>query len=168
MKLIIINGHNKSGKNTFADFIAEYHDPTVWLSKIWSTQIPAIARVAGWDSQKDEKGRRLLSDIEDATNRYNGMSFNSICFQINKFSNVVEDIWITLMCRKPAEIKKFVEAYPGQATTVLIRSDRSKPANNRADQGVEDYLYDWIIENNGTIDEFKNKVYWVVKALENQ
>ena len=60
--------------------------------------------------------------------------------------------------REPEEIKKLCNTY-GSVKTILIRRNSVKNiTSNIADAGVFAYDYDFIIENNGTIDEFKNSV----------
>jgi len=166
MKIIILNGHNQSGKDKLADLIAGYHKPTVKLSTIWDTQIPKIAEQAGWDGKKDERGRQLLCDLKDAQTRYNNGPFLDVCAIINRWADVIGNAWATVMCREPAEIQKFVEAYPGQTLTVLVRRD-GEPANNHADQNVEDFVYDVIIENNGTEAELATEAFILTKNIEN-
>ena len=59
--------------------------------------------------------------------------------------------------REPKEIQRLKEMYG--ATTLLIRraSAESEETSNHADSDVFEYQYDVIIENNGTIDELREK-----------
>ena len=58
--------------------------------------------------------------------------------------------------REPEEIAKFVRATGGNAKTLLIRGgarQRTAAYGNAADDGVENYYYDYYFENDKTLDE---------------
>ena len=72
---------------------------------------------------------------------------------------------IFIHCREPEEIARFVKDLG--AKTLLIKRNTGEIYLNHADLKVENYQYDYTIENNGTLDEFKDKaidcVYRIVK-----
>lgn len=53
-------------------------------------------------------------------------------------------------CREPQEISRFVNDY--NATTLLVRRGQQKSFGNHADDNVEAYQYDIVINNDKTID----------------
>ena len=153
--IFVTNGMARSGKDTFAALMNEFI-PTKKYSSI--DYIKEIAKLCGWDGQKDEKSRKFLSDLKVLTSQYNDLPFKKIQEEIEKFNN--DDVHKILLVdiREPEEIKKLCNTY-GSVKTILIRRNSVKNiTSNMADAGVFDYDYDFIIENNGTIDELKNSV----------
>ena len=60
--------------------------------------------------------------------------------------------------REPKEIEKAKKTF--NAKTILIENNRVKNINsNNSDANVFDYTYDFVIQNNGTLDEFRNNIY---------
>lgn len=157
--VLIVNGRPKCGKTTMEMLIKETMPVN---AEIFSSIdcIKELAPVLGWDGVKDAKGRRLLSDIKDATSRYNDLSFNTVCGAIDLFleSDYGNDLDSIMMIdvREPREIKRLVEKY-GCKTVKIVRNfgPKVRPSNH-ADEFVDDYEYDNIIYNNGgNIYEFR-------------
>ena len=90
-KIIVINGVAKSGKDTFVKFFMKHSHVTVFE---WSSvdTVKAIAAPAfGWDGEKDEPGRRFLSDLKAAWTRYNNGPFKELAAKINNYDRTVFD-----------------------------------------------------------------------------
>ena len=158
--IFITNGMARSGKDTFAALMNELV-PTKKYSSI--DYIKYIAKLCGWNGQKDEKSRKFLSDLKVLTSQFNDLSFNEIQEEIKKFNN--DNIYKVLLVdiREPQEIERLCETN-NSIKTILIRRDSVKNiTSNMADAGVFNYNYDFVIENNGTIDELKSNVEKFVK-----
>lgn len=153
--ILIVNGMARAGKDTFAEYLG-YLVPVYKYSSI--DKVKEIARHCGWKGGKDEKDRKFLSDLKVLTTEYCDMPFNDIschvdCFLTQDTKNEVMLIDI----REPAEIERAKLEF--SAKTVLIVNDRVKNiTSNMADAGVFDYTYDYIVENNGTFEEFMSNV----------
>ena len=82
MKMFVVNGFPGSGKTLFAEYcdsiLKEKFNHCSILRTSVVDPIKAIARVIGWNGDKDEKGRKLLSDLKDTLDSYNHFTFNSI------------------------------------------------------------------------------------------
>lgn len=80
MKVIVINGYPRSGKDTFVsyckDVLIRNGIPAYDFSTI--TPIKLIARQFGWNGQKDSASRKMLSDIRTALTEWNDYTFNYI------------------------------------------------------------------------------------------
>ena len=75
-----------------------------------------------------------------------------------KYSSIDKEKRILLIdIREPKEIEKAKKAF-GAKTILIKRNDVKSITSNMADAGVFDYDYDFVIENNGTLDDF----YWAV------
>ena len=59
--------------------------------------------------------------------------------------------------REPDEIERAVKEF--NAITVFIKNDNIMPVtSNSSDANVENYNYDYYVENNGTLDDFRDSV----------
>lgn len=154
--IFITNGMARSGKDTFAMLLNNII-PTFKYSSI--DKVKEIAKLCGWNGEsKTENDRKFLSDLKMLTTEYSDMPFNAIKEKVeefiadNKYSVMLIDI------REPDEIEKAKVAFG--AKTILIENNRVKNiSSNFGDANVFNYKYDFVIENNGTLDEYQNTIY---------
>ena len=157
--IFIVNGMARSGKDTFANFLMDMV-PAMKVSSV--DKIKLIARQCGWDGGKTEKDRKFLSDLKCLLTEYNDLPFSDISMWVERFKNNCLFDVLLIDVREPIEIDKAKQAF--DAKTILIKNDRvPQLTSNMADAGVYNYDYDIIIENNGTLDEFREKVEQFVK-----
>ena len=161
IEIIIINGTGGVGKDTFVELCKEYALKLPYMVNIYNystiTSIKQIAYGIGWAGTKTEKDRKFLSDLKDLLTQYNDYSYQyikDIILDIKEHKTKTDSI-VFIHCREPNEIQRFVDDY--NAETVLIRRPQIKPANNHADMEVENFNYDYIIDNSGSIKELKVK-----------
>jgi hypothetical protein len=179
MKTIIItNGSGGVGKDTFANILGKYGS----VKKISSIdKIKEIARIGGWEGSKTEKDRKFLSDLKLLFSDYNNLPFNEIqkeiksfLFKDNEASEPSVDEFLLIDIREPDEIDKIVnyfKFYNGEYNkiyTILIRTNRvNEIKSNMADANVENYFYDYIIENNN-LKELEESVQYLIKDLKGE
>ena len=153
-KIFITNGMARCGKDTFATYLNEFV-PTLKYSSI--DKVKQIAVLCGWDGEKTEKSRKFLSDLKMLTTDFSDMPFNAIKDVVENF--LINDYYEVMLIdiREPEEIEKAKIVF--NAETILIKNDRVDViTSNDGDAGVFDYAYDYIIENNGTLEEFKENI----------
>lgn len=159
--IFITNGMARSGKDTFAEYINDFV-PTLKYSSI--DKVKDIAKQCGWDGTKDEKSRKFLSDLKVLTSQFNDMPFQAIKTVVEQFKEDKEKRILLIDIREPTEIEKVKKTF--NAKTILIKRNSVKNiTSNMADANVFNYKYDYIIENNGTLDEFYWTVYKFVKDV---
>lgn len=154
-QIYITNGMARCGKDTFATFLNEYI-PTLKYSSI--DKVKTIAKLCGWDGGKTEKDRKFLSDLKMLTSEYSNMPFEAVRQNVKEFlnNNIHEVMLIDI--REPEEIEKAKQTFC--ARTILIKNDRVNFINsNTGDANVFNYTYDYVIENNGSLEEFKDNVF---------
>ena len=154
-QIYITNGMARCGKDTFATFLNEYI-PTLKYSSI--DKVKTIAKLCGWDGGKTEKDRKFLSDLKMLTSEYSNMPFEAVRQSVKEFrnNNIHEVMLIDI--REPEEIEKAKQTFC--ARTILIKNDRVNFINsNTGDANVFNYTYDYVIENNGSLEEFKDNVF---------
>lgn len=155
-KILIQNSVGGSGKDTFAAFLNKYI-PTYKCSII---DLPKeAATVLGWGGGKTERDRKFLSDIMDLSTEYNDSPFRDVLSVVTDFkNNLIEDEVLIIDMRDPKDIARAVNLFGAEA--ILIRNPNvEKIVSNHADANVENYEYDYIIENDGTLEQLDKMAY---------
>lgn len=152
--IIIINGKGGVGKDTLCDFARKAFKVRN-ISSI--TKVKEVAAIAGWDGEKDVRGRRLLSDIKNALIKYDdciiARQLNNVTFNHMLFENI-QILFVHI--REPEEIEKYKSLLPDAFTvkTLLIKRDTGiRNYGNPADDLVENYDYDYTYENTKPLEE---------------
>jgi len=178
--VFIVNGYPGSGKDTFAKFIEEEfkYEPTkldVHFENISTVEYikKAAKDYFGWNGEKDEKGRRLLADLKDASRRYNEGPFMVACQQrsINYTTVFLKRplLFVSVIhTREPEEIQIFKDHFGDICHTVFIKREIEQELSNHADRNVEGYKYDYTINNNSDIKAFKKKCGKFINNLFNK
>ena len=145
----------RCGKDTFAQILNEII-PTLKYSSI--DKVKDIARLCGWNGVKTEKDRKFLSDLKLLTTEYSNMAFESIKSKVDDFLNDDRYSIMLIDIREPSEIDKAKKEF--NAKTILIENNNIKFINsNASDANVFNYVYDFIVQNNGTLEDFRNNIY---------
>lgn len=145
---IVINGKGGVGKDTLCEG-AKSRFRIRNVSSI--TPIKNIARLCGWNGEKDDRSRRFLAELKQLCVDYNNYPTLWAKAEYEEFLRGDEQIMF-LHIREPEEIAKFVEATEGRARTLLVRADerlKKDVYGNAADDNVEKYSYDYYFDNEG-------------------
>ena len=169
-QVFIINGSGGVGKDTFIDLVSSIFDyPVLNFSSV--DKVKEIATIIGWDGSKTERDRKFLSDLKLLCTRYNNMPFNSMREKVESFKNS-DSKMLFLHIREPEEIEKAKDFFG--AITILVKRDSVKQiTSNMADNGVFNYEYDIVIDNDKDIaslvkkaDDFiKDYNYGILKQI---
>lgn len=146
----VINGVGGSGKSTFVSILSELHPSIKEISTV--DKVKEVAKLAGWDGEKDDRGRRFLADIKDAMDAYDNLSWKNV-------DKVIEadpyHIYF-INARSDYDIDYFKQRW--NARTVLIeRPGTPLIFSNHADAGVMGYDYDVSICNDGNLENLRNQ-----------
>ena len=170
MKYFIINGKPRSGKDTFVNFCLEELGA---FGKLISTVdfVKEIAARCDWDKTKTPKNRKFLSDLKDLLTNWGDVPYKKTLQEIDMFKFDL-DYWdvsdkgvVFIMCREPKEIERFERELNAKSVLIRRASVEFEQQSNHADSEVLNHKYDYIIENNGTIDELKEKAKEFLKNL---
>ena len=160
-RIFIVNGMAGCGKDTFAQILGTYTEVFKYSS---IDRVKSIALDCGWSGTKTEKDRKFLSDLKLLLTEYNNLPFLDISKRVNDF---MDDDWRHIMLidiREPNEIERAAIAF--NAKTILIKNDRVPfIESNMADANVYKYTYDYVIENNGTLEEFEKNIEEFYKSI---
>lgn len=164
-KVFLTNGVGCSGKDSFINFVKKYI-PIFKYSSI--DLVKKMFEVAGVTKEdKTEKKRLLFSDGKDLLTWYDDIPFKDITSIYTDFmSDKIKGEVLFIDIREPEELDRAVKAFG--AKTILIRNPSvPKIETNHADANVENYKYDYIIENNGSLEQLdtcvKEFVQYVIK-----
>jgi len=165
-QIFIINGSGRVGKSTFCNLIRDYsgHD-TYIISSV--DDIKEKAKLMGWDGiSKTEKDRKFLADLKNLCTWYNDAPYDYIRQQIMYFEATPKSELMFIHIREPKEIEKIKQKYPYIKTILITNKNVPHITSNEADAGVFDYQYDFVIQNDGSLDELKDKALELLKEFE--
>lgn len=162
--VVIINGQGGVGKSEFCKQSQKYCQER-WKQVIaYETStvdfVKRVAKYAGWDGNKDEKGRKLLYDIKEALTKYDGIPNKSVIKHIEEIEqmNKVATHIVFVNCRQSYDIASLKELIANthedwNIITLLIKN--SKMTSNEVPALIEEInktKYDCTIDNTGDID----------------
>ena len=172
MKVVVINGRGGAGKDTFVNMCKRYTVCEAYSSVEFVKQ---AAHCLGWGGGKSLSDRKFLSELKDLSTWYNDGPFEYLR-HINEIK-VAEDAHLGsfnqhpkvdilfFFVREPNEISRCVKEF--NAKTLLIRRpmDEDNKYGNHADDDVEKFNYDYIIENDGCFEELSAKAKHFVDEI---
>ena len=164
-KIIIINGFH-SGKDTFVKFANEFAE-VVNYSYVDFTRNMYLD--SGIDiSGKTDSDRILLAQTNNLLETWGDIPFKDVCDISNDFlDNKIDGDILFLHIRDTAAISRFVAELGAKTTikTLLIRRNNGLNTPTPEDAGIENYSYDYYIDNNGTLKELREKAETFVLSL---
>ena len=167
MKVIIINGYPESGKDTFVKLVQKAVGENISVSEIWSsTPAKTALQELGWNGEdKTPEVRKALAYLMDLSEAM----FNGSARYIQREVKL-RSIWgrknniIFIHCREPKNIRTYKTLLA--AKTLLIRRDIPRIFSNERDSGVENYAYDYYIDNNGSLENLETEAKKFVEVLD--
>lgn len=164
MKIFIVNGTGGSGKTTFEKMVENIAGQKGYDIRIISTidYVKGMARHFGWDGGKTLNDRRFLSDLKDALTRWKDVPYQNIKETLEAFNFIGKIDAVFIDCREPEEIKRFVNDY--NAITILVQRGSAIIYGNHADDNVNNYQYDIVIDNSRGLDELNQEAQLFVET----
>lgn len=173
-RIIIVNGAPRVGKSKFVEYcVKELKGFGTSLSTV--DLVKEIARKCGWNGKKTEKNRWFLAELKDLLTKWDNVPFKDIEKKINLFDYTLGQYDIEknqgivfVMCREPEEIDKFVKKY--DAITVLVSKKEKDNVSHLSwvDMNTWDYKYDYIIDNNGSLEDLHNSAVTFLEQLKGE
>lgn len=169
MRIVVVNGFGGSGKDTFEKYVIDY--ATTHRYKVSKTSMIEYtkeqAKKLGWTGGKTLADRRFLSDLKDSLTRWNDSPFNDIQNKIRDYEK--NDYTLLFIdAREPEDIDRIKLLSPNVSTLLVKRQETDNIVyGNHADDCVLDYAYDWVIENNDSLDDLRSAAeLWFERILE--
>lgn len=188
VKALIVNGVAQSGKDTFMDALEESDMyEVVRVSAVDAVKDIASLFGYNLEVKTD-RDRQMLSDLAALMDDYNGSRFTLCMARINalvadKLLNAyagmcyteealegtlkpeLPPILICIVVREPIMIAQFVDTFMSKdipIRTVLVRREVAETPgvvpSNKSDTGVFNFPYDIHVFNNGTKENFKERI----------
>ena len=161
--IVIINGTGGSGKDTFVEFVCKYTS-VINFSSV--DKVKEIAKLIGWNGGKTEKDRKFLSDLKSLTAEYNDMPFRSMAEVVDKFRETDDEI-LFLHIREPENIERAVNEF-GAKSLLVKRIGLENISSNYSDANVDNYDYDYRIENDTLEQLEKDAILFIEKLRGNE
>lgn len=164
LKIVVVNGRPGSGKTTFEYIIKKKMSAFCEMRSTVDLVKEIAMFYAGWDGNKDLKSRKFLSDLKDLLTQFDNVPFNDIVRYKDIWEDdmerygVIEQPHILLVdSREPEEIQKFKDELGAVAVLIRRAEVESEETSNHADANVFDFDYDWVIENNGSLEDLERR-----------
>lgn len=160
--VFIVNGKPRAGKDTFAMILNRYMNVYKYSAV---TKVKEIATLCGWDGQKEERDRKFLHELKMLTSEYSDMAYQDVVNEIKKYRNgeIEADIFIVDV-REPEEIERLAKEV-GALTVFIENNNVPAITSNAADANVENYEYDFVVPNNGTMNDFEEEIKLFMEFL---
>ena len=171
MKIVVINGMPRSGKDTFIKAVSSLDTPRCYATSTID-EVKNIAYDCGWDGKKTPKARKFLSDLKSLLTIFNDYPLqscvdyiNHILFYLDGADIPTKNVIFFISCREPKEIDRI--KYLFGAKTLVVRRpevEQTKYLTNSDNDALE-YEYDYEIFNSGTIEEFYAAAQYLVEEI---
>lgn len=160
--IFIVNGKPRAGKDTFAMILNRYMNVYKYSAV---TKVKEIATLCGWDGQKEERDRKFLHELKMLTSEYSDMAYQDVVNEIKKYRNgeIEADVFIVDV-REPEEIERLAKEV-GALTVFIENNNVPAITSNAADANVENYEYDFVVPNNGTMNDFEEEIKLFMEFL---
>lgn len=169
-KLIGLSGKFGVGKDTAAEWIVKKH-PEYKVVAFASAlkRIVAIMTSTTEESQYTREGKAFVPPgFEHSVGKY-----QQILGMLGR-EHFRDDIWVNIALNTPAEYKIITDVrFPNEveaikkAGGVVIRINRygvvlndGRDVNHCSETALDNYKFDWIIDNNGSLADFKHALFW--------
>lgn len=165
MKIIVINGRPRAGKDTFVEFCQKH---CMWCLNISTVDfVKDVARYCGWNGEKTPENRKFLSDLKALLTEWDDVPFRKVGEAIIAFGSEMKiydfdpdkDGIVFIHCREPEQIDRFKKELGAQALLISREEDEDdddEMLSNKSDANVYNYKYDYYISNEGTLQDLED------------
>lgn len=177
MKIYIIAGKARHGKDTIKDFIHKIYDDKKCINLSYGSYIKEYAmKISDWDGSDETKPRTLLQELgtDIIRNKIDEHFFiKRLCDDIKVYSYFFEVATIS-DARFPDELDIPREMFDDVIIIKVVRSNFETPLSSkeqvhRTETALDNYdNYDYVIENDGTLDDLEEKVKKIVEKVEHE
>jgi len=170
--LIVLIGYKKnSGKDTAVNFIKENYDDFYITSFaklirkliIELLGIKTLEELEDYKRENDKMYRHYATIIGKFLNV--DLDNSLINYSINEIEN--KDFVIFSDFRLKKEYNAIIRSYKNKAkiVTINIKRDNDNNDNSYTNADLDDFNFDYIIENNSTIDDLKENILNIIKEI---
>lgn len=171
MKIIVINGQPRAGKDQFVTFCQKH---CYWCFNISTVDfVKEVAMTCGWDGTKTPKNREFLSNLKDLLTEWNDVPYKKVEREIQLAAGRMEshnfnpdtDGIVFIHCREPEEIARFVEEMGAKSLLMRRPAVESNEQSNHADSEVFNFDYDYTMVNDGSLFDLEVKAVHFLQEM---
>lgn len=175
MKIILISGKAGHGKDTVGDYLTEKLDAQgkkVLVCHFGDAVKHVCTKFFGWDGRKTPEGRKLTQHVATDTTRAKYPNFWADF--IVKLLDVFYDEWDVVLIpdlRFTNEVTLMQNWFPDVTTLRVNRPGFVREEFNEdtlkhvSENQLDDYNFDYVIDNNSTLDDLYKKVDSFIEAV---
>ena len=178
MKIFVIAGKARHGKDTVAGYIKDYYSENKKVINLaYGSYIKEYAKkISDWDGSEETKPRELLQELGTEVIRQKidkDFFVKRICEDILVYSYYFDIITIS-DARFPDEIEWPKSKFENVISIKVVRDGydtvlSKKEQKHLTEVALDEYNnYDYVIHNDGTLDDLKNKVFDLVRRIEDE
>jgi len=172
MRIITISGKAQHGKDTFANMIKNATTGQRVAILHFADYLKLLAKTAyGWNGIKDDAGRTLLQHLGTDIIRERMPDFWVVIMSTTIFALDNEfDVVILPDTRFKNEVWGMRELPFSCLSISIVRPNfdnglTEEQKNHRSENDLNDYKFDCIIENNGSLEDLKYKALELVHKI---
>ena len=175
MKIILISGKAGHGKDTVGEYLEKYYSNAgkkVLVCHFGDAVKHVCTKFFGWDGRKTPEGRKLTQHVATDTTR--ALYPNFWADFIIKLLHVFYDEWDIVLI-PDLRFTNEVESMKNWFTDVItcrvnrpnfIREEFTEDTLSHVSENqLDDYNFDYVIENNSTLDDLYKKVDSFIEAV---
>lgn len=172
VKIIILSGKARSGKDKFADMIVNYYKNKKVKKLSYAYYLKNYVRnISNWNGEDSNKPRELLQTIgiDLIKNKIdNKLLINRVIEDIEVYSYFY-DIMVITDARLIDEIEDIKNKF-NDVITIRINRDmdnnlKENEKNHITEINLDNYKFDYVIENNDDYKVLENKVNEVLEGI---
>ena len=171
MKVVIINGQPRAGKDLFV-YLCQQH--CTWCLNVSAVDfVKEVAKYCGWDGEKTPHNRKFLSDLKDLLTKWNDVPYQKVLNSIQQYESKVElydfdpntEAIVFVHSREPQEIARYAKEIGAYSLLIRRPSIENEEQSNHADAEVFNYDYDFTIINDGTVEDLEEKAFNFLSSM---
>ncbi len=172
-KIYIICGKARSGKDTLVDILKEYYKDKKYIELKYTFYLRKYTKnITGWDGLEETKPRSFMQKVGTLIRDYDPFYFSRRMLEDIYIYKDFYDVIFIDDTRMVNEIKEIKKVYPNSVTILIKRKtdELSKIEKNHiTETSLDNYHdFDFIIDNNYTLEDLKNNALKIVSEVENE
>lgn len=160
-KILIINGSAESGKDSFIEECQKIANFPIFNFSAIDTVKAVMASDFGWDGEKSEEARLFMVQIKQGWMAFNDGPFE----EAKRIIAGVHHGLIFYHIREPDQIAKMKLHYGDDCIALLVKMPGIYVPDNIADKSVEDYSYDRVVINDGSLVDLEEKALQFINEI---
>lgn len=170
VQMVVVNGFPRSGKSTFVALCLELLGK--YGREISTVDfVKEVAMFCGWDGVKDAKSRKFLSDLKKLLTEWDEVPMKKITKAYEELEREVlggnMPGFLFVHCREPEEILRLQEQFGAVAVLIEREEVENLEQSNSSDANVKNFAYEYVIRNNGSIQDLRRLAELFMQGLVN-